>query len=108
MTDAPPRRLNQEEVRQWEIQVLERALRSEPWPDQSPGGGLALFSADTDKIKEFVFESAKLPEIRGASQILRDLNESENPPSVRGVFEDLGLNPAKCIIYSGGGKPMTK
>ena len=37
-------------------------------------GGLALLSADTDKIKEYVFESAKLPEIRGASMILDDLN----------------------------------
>ena len=34
----------------------------------------ALLSADTDRTQEYVFESAKLPEIRGASRQLDDLN----------------------------------
>lgn len=34
----------------------------------------ALLSADTDRTQDFVFESARLPEIRGASRQLDDLN----------------------------------
>ncbi len=35
----------------------------------------ALLAADTDRTQEYVFESSRLPEIRGASRILDDLNE---------------------------------
>lgn len=84
--------------------------------------GTALLSADTDKIKEYVFESAKLPEIRGASMILDDLNQSwpsdgyhlkdSRPPSnLREIFLHHGLPTRRnkddrqddCIVYAGGG-----
>lgn len=77
-------------------------------------GGLALFSADTDKIKEYVFESSRLPEIRGASIMLDDLNQGwpdDQSENIRTLFTLRGLpvgerdNPkaASCIIYAGGG-----
>jgi len=57
--------------------------------------GMVLFSADTDKIKEYVFESAKLPEIRGASMILDDLNYQRLPKLVEKRRGE--------VIYRGGG-----
>jgi hypothetical protein len=70
-------------------------------------GGLALLSADADRIKDYVFESSKLPEMRGASMLLDDLNDGppDAPASIRQVFAGLGLpaDDAGCIIYAGGG-----
>jgi len=84
-------------------------------------GGTALLSADTDKIKEYVFESAKLPEIRGASMILDYLNQgwpsdnypndSQLPSNLREIFLHHGLPTRRskddkqddCIVYAGGG-----
>lgn len=79
-------------------------------------GGVALLSADTDRTQEYVFESSRLPEIRGGSLLLTDLNESEArvedgvPRNIKGVFEKYGLpqgtigdDPPGCIVYAGGG-----
>jgi len=79
-------------------------------------GGIALLSADTDKIKDYVFESARLPEIRGASMILDYLNQgwpldSQTPSNIREIFLYYGLPTRRnkndtredCIIYAGGG-----
>lgn len=78
----------------------------------------ALLSADTDKVKEYVFESAKLPEIRGASMLLDELNwgydENERllalelaERTIGDVFRDHGLRlacwPNGCLVYAGGG-----
>lgn len=68
---------------------------------------LALLAADTDRTQAYVFESAKLPEVRGGSELLRQLNEEALPE----VFETVGLpknfiddkpEPG-CVIYAGGG-----
>ncbi|HLB49399.1 MAG TPA: hypothetical protein VJL59_20500 [Anaerolineales bacterium] len=66
-------------------------------------------SADTDKIKDFVFESAKLPEIRGASMMLDELNWGNEksradgePGSIAAIWEKYNL-PEKARIYAGGG-----
>jgi CRISPR-associated protein Cmr2 len=78
---------------------------------------LALLSADTDKVKEYVFESAKLPEIRGASMILDDLNwgyddqgrlpELQVQRTIGDLFLAKGLLckrwPRGNLIYVGGG-----
>lgn len=40
-------------------------------------GKIAILSADTDKVKSYVYSSAKLPEMRGASSILDDLNQEK-------------------------------
>ncbi|MHA1756999.1 MAG: Cas10/Cmr2 second palm domain-containing protein [Promethearchaeota archaeon] len=59
--------------------------------------GLVLISGDTDKIADYVFETSKLPEIRGASNILKNLNENV----IKEIFQE---NLAEeCIIYRGGG-----
>jgi len=60
---------------------------------------LALISADTDRIKSYVFESPKLPDIRGASQILVELNEKE----VRDKLWKEFMLPPECLLYAAGG-----
>ncbi|MBM4430335.1 MAG: hypothetical protein FJ026_08335 [Chloroflexi bacterium] len=63
--------------------------------DEEQLQGWALFSADADKVKEYVFESAKLPEIRGASMILDELNQARVPQLVERVGGQ--------VSYAGGG-----
>ncbi|MBL7183259.1 MAG: hypothetical protein ISS50_02290 [Anaerolineae bacterium] len=103
--------INREQIGQWVERVLKPVLRGDvpPQEDVERLGGLALLSADTDKIKEYVFESAKLPEIRGASMILDELNWGERPViengvprNLAGVWEKYGL-PLETRIYAGGG-----
>ena|GEM_PF-480065 len=60
---------------------------------------LALISADTDRIKSYVFESPQLPDIRGASQILVELNEKE----VRDKLWKEFMLPPECLLYAAGG-----
>ena len=55
----------------------------------------ALLSGDVDAIKEFVFETSFLPQIRGGSQLLIDC-ETEIKEYVRGV------NGGKTIYCEGG------
>jgi hypothetical protein len=77
-----------------------------------------LFSADADKIKNYVFESAKLPEIRGASMVLDDLNWGYDETGARraprmaqrtiaDLFIEKGLSldrwPDGHLVYAGGG-----
>lgn len=57
----------------------------------------ALLAADTDHIQKYVFESARLPEIRGASIILTELNEQAAPQTIQAV------DPNAEKIYAGGG-----
>ncbi len=72
---------------------------------------LALVSFDVDKIKDFVFSSAKPLEISGASEMVKDLtrlpqNGIEAPYcSVYRVLEEEGLS-AKNIVFAGGGTGM--
>lgn len=77
-------------------------------------GNIALLSADTDRIKEYVFESPRLPEIRGASMILDELNQGllDDPGhNICKIFAQKGLPVGQrgnsgvpsCIIYVGGG-----
>jgi hypothetical protein len=56
---------------------------------------LALLVADTDATQSYVFESSKLPEIRGASRQLYDLNQRIG----RLVREQANSD----LIYAGGG-----
>jgi len=60
---------------------------------------LALVSADTDQVKGYVYESAKIPEVRGASALLEDLNKEEAADVLRKCF---GI-PEEWMIYAGGG-----
>jgi len=81
-----------------------------------------LLVADTDRTQDYVFESAKLPEIRGASEMLDELNQGwprdgyragdgRAPENMREIFIHLGLptrrskndQSPECIVYAGGG-----
>jgi len=61
---------------------------------------VSLLSADTDRVKAYVFESAKLPEVRGASLFLEDLNMKEIKRNILIGKFDL---PKECVIYAAGG-----
>ena len=58
----------------------------------------ALLAADTDRTQDYVFESARLPEIRGASVILSELNERDAPDRIHELDDK-----AKKIYAAGGG-----
>jgi CRISPR-associated protein Cmr2 len=68
-------------------------LEQELFEGQPP---LRLLMGDTDAIKGYVYETQALPEIRGASQILVELEEE-----VRKLFHDRLVE--ECLIYCGGG-----
>ena len=61
---------------------------------------VALLAADTDKVKSYVFESPRLPEIRGGSLILEGLNTKKFIKTE--VLDKYDL-PEDCIVYCSGG-----
>jgi len=63
-----------------------------------------LLVFDTDKIKEFVFGTNKLKEIRGASSILDDLNRNRTFKELQRIF-DLDDDDK---IYANGGSAVFK
>jgi CRISPR-associated protein Cmr2 len=59
--------------------------------------GLVLVLGDVDAVKSYVLEASKLPEIRGGSEILNELNFE----GLKNIFsEELS---EECLIYNGGG-----
>jgi CRISPR/Cas system-associated protein Cas10 (large subunit of type III CRISPR-Cas system) len=56
-----------------------------------------LVSFDTDRIKEYVFATDKLREVRGASSLLTHLNESLTDASLKQI------SPNCALVFSGGG-----
>jgi len=79
----------------WKRDVLEPLLADPPGPIDH-NAPVAILSADTDKVQDYVFESARLPEIRGGSMLLQGLNEE-----VAGLVKQ-AVDP-DCVIYAGGG-----
>jgi hypothetical protein len=63
---------------------------------------LSLISADTDRVKSYVFETSRLPEVRGASAQLTTLNEREIKAQ---LWNDFQL-PAECLLYAAGGSAL--
>lgn len=61
---------------------------------------IAILSFDMDKIKDYVFASAKLPEIRGASELIKEVLEEGG---IEQILNDYGLSKANIIYASGGG-----
>lgn len=59
------------------------------------GQPVVLFAADTDRTQDFVFESSRLPEIRGGSQMLDGLNRKA---------ADLVAQAGGDMIISSGGR----
>jgi len=98
MTETP-------EIKRWVDEILTAVLQDRILSREveEAAGGLALVSADADRIKDFVFESIKLPEIRGASQIVRDLTQGDGPAALRQAFRSRGLPDERCVVYAGGG-----
>ncbi len=80
------------------IPSVTRFLREELKDEQA----LSLISADTDRVKSYVFETAKLPEVRGASAILTELNEREIASL---LWEEFQL-PPECLLYAAGGSAL--
>lgn len=67
----------------------------------SVGRRIALVYGGATKIKEYVFEAPKLPEIRGASALLDWINELQLP-QLWGA-KNTAYNPEYGIIYASGG-----
>ena len=73
----------------------------EPPPDVR----VALVLGGATKIKDYVFESARLPEIRGASGLLDRVNR-EDVPRLWEEQEPAGVGCEECIIYANGGEVL--
>lgn len=78
----------------WALSLAEESIEPE---DSSLK--VALVSGGATKIKSYVFESARLPEIRGASGLLDRINLD-----VPKLWEKLGCKD--CIIYANGGEVL--
>jgi len=67
---------------------------------------LTVFSFDTDKIKEYVFASPKLPEIRGGSKLIKKLDwklKRDNSGSeIKEILGQFDL-PDEAVVYASGG-----
>ena len=61
-----------------------------------------LVRFDTDRIKDYVFATDRLREVRGASALLTWLNEKESPKLVRRVCPG-----AETLFFGGGGGAVT-
>jgi len=84
-----------EEWADWRQSVLDPLLVGPPGHVDGKAP-VAILSADADHVMDYVFESARLPEIRGASMLLQELNEEIEE------FVGRAVDP-KCVIYAGGG-----
>ncbi len=97
---------------QWVTEVLRPLLKPQPdVAEELLDTTIVVFSADTDRTQSYVFESDKLPEIRGASRLLAALNRgdkwvSEDDPlwfsAIERIFEAHGI-PSDCLLYAEGG-----
>jgi CRISPR-associated protein Cmr2 len=74
-------------------------LREEP-PAEAAGDEVALVSGGATRIKGYVFESARLPEIRGASGLLDRINLIDIPA----LWKTGDLDCPECVIYANGGE----
>lgn len=81
----------QEEFERVTRKTLE--LEKELFGDQPP---VAFLMADVDSVKSYVYETRSLPEIRGGSEILQDLEEE-----IRNMFRKRLAE--ECLLYCGGG-----
>jgi len=76
------------------IQEVESAIEA----CMSKDGSFSILSADTDKVKSYVYSSTKLPEMRGASIILDRLNQEMTEQ----IFKNNSL-PGSCLLLNKGG-----
>ncbi len=86
----------------WLSHVLCPLLSDNPAGETFPEGARAtVLAADVDKIQAYVFESDKLPEIRGASRQITGLNTS----AIYAALDKQGL-PSDCVLYAQGGSVL--
>jgi hypothetical protein len=81
--------------------VLERCVdKVSELKTRFPDKVIGLISFDVDKIKEFVFTTAKPLEVQGASAMVKDLERNGwILPSLLRAFR----LPQACIVFAGGG-----
>ena len=93
----------------WKADVLLPLLEhrdSKKIPRTLQDQSIVLLSADVDRIQDYVFESARLPEIRGASMLVSELNSLRPSPwgiPTVGALFDAAQLPPEAAIYSEGG-----
>lgn len=103
---------------QWHSQILKPLLAPKPSiPDDRLDARVVVFAADTDRTQAYVFESDKLPEIRGASRLLAALNRGDEwitqddalrywgTPAIQRIFERYDV-PSDCLLYAEGGSAL--
>lgn len=74
--------------------------------DQANNYNKIVFSADVDRVQSYVFESNRLPEIRGASRQVAELGE-EN--TILDHLRAIGItNPQEHLLYAGGGSVIAR
>ncbi|MBI2877261.1 MAG: HD domain-containing protein, partial [Candidatus Tectomicrobia bacterium] len=89
--------------------ILTLLSRMKDWEEEAFGASppLSLILADVDRVKGYVFESARLPEVRGASRILDQLNREgiEERLAHEGVLYQGQRYPLapEAILYAAGG-----
>lgn len=93
------------------LQVIQKRsdFGSHPLKDAPMGEmRIGLVHGGASKIKDYVFESAKLPEIRGASALLDRLNLQDTRALFGEVIEyrdtvSAMIEAPECVIYANGG-----
>jgi CRISPR/Cas system-associated protein Cas10 (large subunit of type III CRISPR-Cas system) len=63
---------------------------------------LSILSADTDKVKSYVYSSTKLPEMRGASVILDELNQDK----IKDILVKNYCLKEECLLFNKGGSVL--
>ena len=85
-------------------QLYLQALQIEITAAFPRGDTLALVYGGATKIKEYVFESPRLPEIRGASALLDWVNTEQPPRIWQNMLHEWPAGKAEdCLIYKSGG-----
>lgn len=91
-----------------DLNALARWALSPDDDSAAPGDAnlkVALVSGGATRIKAYVFESARLPEIRGASELLDRINR-EGVPRLWKEPDPAGIGCEECLIYTGGGEVL--
>lgn len=65
-----------------------------------------LLSFDTDRVKDYIFATADLKKVRGASTLLESLNQEETPEVIKSCCHAAGYDIPGERIVTGGGTAM--
>lgn len=96
---APETRRHYQTATAWRTAHPMRWFSSdEPWVQPLAEARIALVYGGATKIKGYVFEAPRLPEIRGASALLDRINQVDIPL----LWQENGL-PRAALVYASGG-----